>query len=552
MVPMFRSLPAAVLAAAAALAQTPPPGPPPGSISGVVRNAVTRAPLEGVHVYVYGSPAVKTDSQGQFAISGVEAGRQWLSAYDERRAASGNLYVLVNPGEQVTGVEVPIKLGGRISGKVVDDNWKPIAGVSVLLLERRFEFGAMVYAPRLTVSTDQNGRFLLEPVPSERGFLILVRNMLNALKPAGDAPAVPEKRPRVLVPTYYPDSRYGQDAQTVTLTPDESREEVDIRMASDTAYCIEGSVAAPGRPALPSVAIAERQPLVSGAKFAPASVNTASDGRFRACGFAPGEYRLSASSTEGARSQQVYANAEIAIANRDVHDVKLLARSPGVISGDVSWDPPPRANAAGTRISVYLKKQFAGNQYADEALPPSTMGGAMAIGGRVSMSGPFTLQGIPLEVDDYELELGNLPAGCYAKETSFGGAEVHGQLRLTRAVLEGRIRFVLACDGGSLTARVTDHEGNAVSQAHLYLMPAGAASEAAVSEVIRHGDVEKGWSTIGSAIMPGKYLAIACRLELDGTVETLQKLWRTRSQAKEVEVGPNAAAQVTLELVEMN
>lgn len=549
---MLRSLLVAVLAAAAALAQTSSPGPPPGSISGVVRNAVTRAPLEGVRVYVHGSPVVKTNSQGRFAISGVEAGRQWLSAYDESRAASGNLYVLVNPGQEVTGVEVPIKLGGRISGKVIDDNSRPVAGVSVLLLERRFEFGEMVYAPRLTVSTDENGGFRLEPVPSERGFLILARTMLNALKPADDAPVVPEKRRPVLIPTYYPDSRYGQDAQTVTLTPDESRERVDIRMASDTPYCIEGSVVAPGRPTPPSVTIAEQQPLVSGSKFAPASVKTTADGRFRACGFHPGDYQLAASSTEGARSQRVYANAEVAVTSRDVHDVKLLARSPGVMSGDVSWDPPPRANAAGARISVYLNKRFGGGQYADEAQPPSSVAGAMSIGGRLWVPGPFALEGIPLEVDDYELEVGNLPAGCYAKEASYGGVRVHGQLRLTRAVFEGRMRLVLACDGGSLTARVTDHDGNAVSQAHLYLMPAGAASEAAVSDVIRRGDVEKGWSSIRGPIVPGKYLAIACQLELDGTVETLQKLWQARSLAKEVEVGPNAVAQVILELVELN
>jgi hypothetical protein len=47
---------------------------------------------------------------------------------------------------------------------------------------------------------------------------------------------------------------------------------------------------------------------------------------------------------------------------------------------------------------------------------------------------------------------------------------------------------------------------------------------------------------------PGKYLALACDLELDGTAEPILKLWRQRSKAKEVEIGPGETAQITLEI----
>jgi len=90
-----------------------------------------------------------------------------------------------------------------------------------------------------------------------------------------------------------------------------------------------------------------------------------------------------------------------------------------------------------------------------------------------------------------------------------------------------------------------------VLQAHLYLVPADAASEASLSQGLHRAEVEKGRSTITGPLAPGKYLAIVTDLDTDGTVETLTKLWRARSKAKEVEIGPNAMVHVTLELVEV-
>jgi hypothetical protein len=157
-----------------AWAQTPQPEPPTGSLSGVVKDATTRAPLEGVSVRV-GESTVETNIQGQFTIQKIEPGRQWVSVRDAGRAASGGVSVLVNPRQNVSGVEVFLKLGGTISGKVLDEERHPVAGAAVLLLEKRFEFGQMVYSPSLTAIADSHGDYRLAPVPAERGFLILAK-----------------------------------------------------------------------------------------------------------------------------------------------------------------------------------------------------------------------------------------------------------------------------------------------------------------------------------------------------------------------------------------
>lgn len=549
---MFRSLFLAIVSAAAVLAQTPP-----GSVSGVVKNAVTRAPLVGVRVRVGRSGSVTTNALGQFAVSEVEPGRQWVSALDERRAASGGVYVLVHSQQETGGVEIFLKLGGAISGKVLDEDRNPGSGASVLLLERGFELGELVYSPRLTVSTGKDGAYRLEPVPAEQGFLILARNPLST--PGGDEKtgaeidADPLKRPRILVSTYYPSARFGLEAETITLAPGEMRQDVGIRMASAPPYCIEGKLDAPEDAVLSSVSIDEIQSLQMGARFRPVTVKTAAEGQFRACGFPPGEYRVSAVNSSAPRAQRVYAFAPVSIpvsiVDRDARDVRLEARAPAPLSGETSWNPPPRTKPADSRISVSLIRSFAGEGYADEPKPPSSLFGAVGSGNRIEVPGPFRLTGMP--PDDYRLTLGNLPPGCYLKEASYGGTDVRsGLLRLT--TVESRLLLVLAGDGGFLSARVSDHDGNPVSQAHLCLMPAEAASEAALSKDIHCPEVEKGWSAITQPLEPGKYLAIASDVFFDGTAESMRKLWLARPRAKEVEIAANVTAQVTLELADVN
>jgi hypothetical protein len=546
---MFRSLLVAALAAAAALAQAPPADPPPGSIAGVVRNAVTRAPLEGVRVQAGGADSVTTNSLGQFAISEVEPGRQWVSASDDRRAASGGVYVLVSSKREASGVEIFLKLGGAISGKLLDENGNPVSGASILLLEPRFEFGELVYSARLTVSTGKDGAYRLEPVPAEQGFLILARNPLTALRPADEIAADPRRRPRVPVPTYYPSSRLGREAETVRLAPGEMRQDAGIRMGSAPPYCIGGKLDAPEDAALSAVMIDEARSLALGVKFKPATAMTAAEGRFRACGIPPGEYQLSAVDASGQHAPFVYAFAPVSIVDRDLHDVRLEARAPAPIPGAVSWEPPPRDKSADPRALVMLIRYIADGNYADDPKSPSPQAVMVGMGDRVQVPGPFKLDGVP--PDDYRLDVSDLPPGCYVKEASYGGADVRsGIVRLTK--VEGPLRLGLACDGGFLTARVSDRDGNPVSQAHLCLMPADAASEAALSKDIQCADVDKGWSSITQPLAPGKYLAIASEVNFDGAAQPLIKLWRARSKAKPVEIGPNATVQLTLELVEVN
>ncbi|HEY9140959.1 MAG TPA: hypothetical protein VIN93_08705 [Bryobacteraceae bacterium] len=549
-----RLLAASILSVVAAWAQAQPTEPAAGSVAGVVMDALTHAPLAGVPVHADGSTAT-TDLAGRFAFQRLEPGRHWISVYEERRALSAGVYVLVGAGQEVSGVEIYVKLGGAISGTVVDEDHKPVAGVSVLLMEKRFEFGQVAYDRELTATTGDDGRYRLQPIPAERGYLILVKRPLAVTAAAAEGSAGDGKPQRVLVPTYYPNSPDAQGAQPVTLTPGESREGVDIAIASADSYCIDGRLDVAGGEPPDSFTITEHMSLVTGSTFAPATITTKAEGKFRACGLHPGDYLLAAKSGPSSNppaERSVSALAEVAITDRDVRDLKLLARAPTVISGDAVWDPPPSGKAADRPVGIGLTNSISFDTQADQAGRPPSMRAMFAFGGKVRVPGPFTLGKVPA-AGDYQFRVDDLPEGCYVKEASIGTASVlPGLLRMTGGGAEGRMRLVLACDGGFLTARVADSEGNPVSHVHLYVMPADTPSEAALSTAIRTGEVEKGWSSMTGPLPPGKYLALASELELDGTAGPIAQLWLARSKAKEVEIGPSAVVQVTLEVAGTN
>ena len=535
---MRKCLVAAILSLASALAQPPQSETPAGAITGVVRDSTTHAPLAGVRVGL-ASNEVVTDVQGRFTVPNIAPGLHWISANDEGRGAHGGVYALVTASQELS-VEIGIKLGGTISGKVVDEDKNPVAGAAVLLLERRFEFGQMAYARHQTAIAGKDGEYRLAAVPPERSYLLLAKKLLG----------VPGER--VFLPAYYPGYRYPQDAQPVVLTPGENRQAVDIRMASGPSYCIDGTVeGSSGRP-LGVVAIMEHQALVVGSAFAAVNAKLTAGGKFRACGLHPGKYRLVAREGEGNvnRSDRTTAFAEVLLIDHDLTGLKLVAHPPSAVSVEAVWDPPPPGKAAETPIRVGLNKRIDDDRDAEgEGRPPSILS-SFSYGGRVPVPGSFTIDRVP--ADEYELHVDALPAGCYVKEASYAGASLlHRLLRSTDGA-GSRMRLVLACDGGSLTARVTGRDGNPVSHVSLYAMPVGAVSEAELRDGLESADVEKGWSAIGNPLPPGKYAVLACDLELDGTAEPILKLWRARSRAKEVEIGPNATVQVTLELSEVD
>ena len=413
----------------------------------------------------------------------------------------------------------------------MDEDRRPVSGADVVLLGKKYESGQPVFAVTLTAKTDSHGAYRLSPVRPERGFVLLASKPVTLLDSGKQLAADVEKRPKLPLPAYYPNSHYAEGAETIGLSAAEERRGIDIEMALGPAFCVEGSVEVAEGGEKPSAIFHEVFPLAGGRTLQDVTVAADAEGKFRACGLHAGEYAIAGG------SHSTVASATIA--GRDVQDLRVASRRAVQISGETIWDPAPREKAEEPRISLGFKKVVT---------PVSgIVGGVFSYGGRVTVPGSFTMQRMPVE--DYAVSVDRLPEECYVKEASWAGKSIlHSELRLTQEADGGQLRFTIACDGGSMTARVTDRDGNPVSNATLYVIPADVDSPGLLSQVVRESDVAKGWSGKVAALAPGKYLVLACELENDSSEDAISKLWQARSRAKEVEVGAGEAMQATVEL----
>ena len=116
-------------------------------------------------------------------------------------------------------MEIRLKPGGSIAGRVLDSPGRPVARAVVLLLHRSYRYRDLVYSPDQAVATDENGEYRLEHVAAEQGLLVLVKKPLQAAAPDQVPPY--DTRERVLLPAFYGNSTAISGAQTVILASGE-------------------------------------------------------------------------------------------------------------------------------------------------------------------------------------------------------------------------------------------------------------------------------------------------------------------------------------------
>ncbi len=175
--------------------------------------------------------------------------------------------------------------------------------------------------------------------------------------------------------------------------------------------------------------------------------------------------------------------------------------------------------------------------------------GGLSYGAKIQVPGAFTLQGIPPE--DYTVSIRDTPPGCYVQEATYGGATVLGTMLRLSGGAAGEMRITLACDAGSLRARVVDGAGTAVPFGTLFVIPEDLTNPALLPPAMRQLEIRDGWTEPADSLPPGRYLLLPCNVETDGTAAPILRFWNARSRAKEVSIEPGASAQVTLELIEV-
>jgi hypothetical protein len=517
-------------------------------------DAGTGAPLAGVQVSTArggGAPAanVTTDEQGRYSLRDIPPGQRRVAAL--ARDAGGALgpgpsaarLVTLQPGQDLTGINIRLRSQAEISGRVYDANKEPIPDIRVALIAREYTLGAVRYVFASMSITDDQGDYHLQRVEPGRAYLVVAQRRPTSLRTISDEPAEPKNRRPVPVPTYYPNSNIAEGGQPLVLRVGEHREGVDIRMARSANYCVSGVIEGPNGPAPLQFQFVEAQPTSgshgNGATFVASPRGRAGDdGKVRICNLHPGDYELTTfqSPADPNGAPPFYTSATVTVSDRDVQNVRLSAIPPIKVPGEVSWFGAAPNQPAEGKLTIDLRP-----------LTRAPWGGEFRnLNMQSTMPGEFAFPG--LLADEYAVSFRGVPPGCYIKDATYNNRSVlYEPLRAGAASADEPLRLVLARDGGKIAVRVADKDNNLVGDATVVLIPADAGNEPSLAASFHSGQTDQNGAWTSGVIAPGKYYAIALTAPVDRSPESIGKLLRSRNRAEEVDLAPNGSSQVTLE-----
>ena len=538
---MGRILTTLLLGAWAAAAQT-------GSIGGVVYDAGTGKPMADVNVFASpGAIRTTTDGHGHYALRDLNPGQYTIHANaGQGFGAHGSKAIALNAGQDIETADFHLIRQGEISGKVLDENKDPVTGIAVSLVAREYALGTLRYVFASGATTDDQGEYRLQRVEPGRAYLVMAGKERRQLDAISNVPVNPKLRKPALIPTYYPDTPSMEGAQTVVLRAGERREGMDIHMSRGPSYCIDGVLETGSGPGALHFFIGARQPTSGtsgdGGFFTmPPGGLLGPDGKIRICDLSPGEYRITAVHlSQNPQSAPLFFGSGVAaIADKDLHNVRVQARPLAHLSGEVLWAATPPDKPVESKLSIWLepltRAQWQGETTQTES----------------SIPGEFSLPS--LLMDDFKARLRGLSGGMYLKDITYAGVSVlHEPLRLGGAVGNASMRIVLARDGGSVTVKIADKDGNPVPDSYVLVMPADSNSEASLADTLISGQTDQNGAYTSVALAPGKYYVLASTVAINKSPESIGTLWRARSHATETDVGPNATVQLTLTPTTLN
>jgi hypothetical protein len=519
---------------------TPSVGDLGGSIGGVVKEVGTGAPIPGAVVFVMAESkrlATETDQWGRYTLRDLPSGKHDVIA--QATAAGGRREmkaIELSRGQELSSLNFALDLTAAVSGVVLDDEKKPIAGATVWLVKREYQLDVLGYFLAAKARTNSAGEYSFRGngIEPGRGFLLLASTLPDRFPtPISDAPAEPEQRAKVLAPAYYPNSPTPEAAQPFLLRPGELREHVDFVLLRETAYCLNAQMLAQGTPS-PLHFVLTDGSARSGAGFysTPPSSRSAADGRVRICGLHSGTYEVVALGLPP--SLALWGSTTVTIGKRDADNVMVDALPSMSLTGKAIWDGTARPEGFGG-LSVRIT-------------PSTGMGGSQATpdaAGRLMFSG--------LSLNEFVVQVNAIPKGCYLKDITYGGLSVlHSPLRLGSLPGDAELRVVLAQDAAYVSTKTTDKDGNAVPNVTVAIVPVAALTEGRIAAEMMTGTADQNGIFTSPALPPGSYYVLASSHRIVRSPEMIGKLFAMRTKLEQHDIGANSAVQVTLEAISLN
>jgi hypothetical protein len=304
----------------------------------------------------------RTDQNGNYQITGVPAGRYLIGAYapgftstDDSSDGEPGVALNIGEGENIEKIDLELKRGGVISGRLTDANNRPLVeeGVQLMKLDQNGNPQPVNLDLRYSVlglgSSDDRGIYRIFGLPEGR-YLV----SLGISQSAGSTRSYSSNIPR----TFHPGVTDQSQAKIIEVREGSETADVDIAVAEEKkAYKINGRVvsAEDGQP-VRGVDIAfglmvQDRRRING--WRSLGILSNANGEFRLEGMLPGKYGLFARSDQ---ENGVFSEIEVCdVRDRDLTGVEIKVRPGGSISGVVAIegtnDSSVLANATQIQLS---------------------------------------------------------------------------------------------------------------------------------------------------------------------------------------------------------
>ncbi len=388
-----------------------------GSLEGTVINAVTKEPVRKAQVtLVPGNvPPAITDANGHFLFSKLPPSTYTLHAQHPEfplivsgLAATSPLMVTLGQQEKKSDLVLSLTPGASISGRVMDEDGRPIPSCNVQTLQfAPGPGGRRLYGTRGDTSDDRGeyrvhglarGRYYVsmqcgQPLPVAHG---LVRR--------GSEADLPEQR---YATEFYSDSPDPSGASWVMVAAGANVTGIDFHMHPTSTVTIHGRINADAdaMSLKPHVELVSRDPLLSGMVRFAASVN-AQTGAFLIPAVPAGSYTLVAAAHDKNRVYEASVPVDIGADPPQPIDLPLIPG--GQFTGTIELEgDPSKTPIESLRVRLTpLDAEFSGSW--PEA--------------RVEKDGTFSLSGVV--AGRWCLNVENVKG--YVKSLLVGGQEVRG------------------------------------------------------------------------------------------------------------------------------
>ncbi len=548
MVRRFVALVALVVALAASTAAQAPSGEnkqQPGSVSGHVTVDGKSAP--GVVVRLQKEEydgeqrrplTATTDSEGEYEFENVPPDRYVVSPYAPGLSGPNvgwggvGSRITVAPGDEIEGVDVALRRGGVITGRITDGDGRPIVEQPVHVLAIN-DSGAMepIQLPNMhLMRTDDRGIYRIYGIPPGQ-YYVAVGKVENAGMWTGYG--------RDLAKTFYTSPENEGEAKEIAVESGSEAAGIDITVVDrTTTFTARGRIVAPKGMELKNYQIiygtlAEGQRSMN---FMGPGGSISSSGEFRIEGLAPGRYSAMVYAGFASNTGAYSDVATFEITDADVSGLEIGIHLGTTISGVLVMENPPDAETA-KKLKNFRLFATPIAQEGEESVSMFAPSSA-----EIAEDGSFTITGIRprtigLALTDYEA-----PKGFSIVRIERDGVEVPNSFAVTQSEPIAGLRVVIGSGTGIVRGHVVFKNEPMPKGYTLYVI----ANRTGSGSLSRWFAVDERGQFLIDRLTPGDY-ELSLRATNNATYKTYEFL-PAATQSVSVSNGGSVNAEILVDL----